>query len=109
MPEILKKYLGSIIRTLLTSALAFLVQKGYVSESDTTEMVMWLTGVILVLLWSLYEKYSSQLQTLTALTMPQGATLEHVKEKIASPATVNPSVMTPVDEVPVAPPAPPSQ
>lgn len=100
MPPVVADYIGGIVRTLLAAALGYLVQHGLVSADATTQMVTWLTGVILVILWSVWQKYGAKQLQLTAQTMPTGATEAEVRKKVIAGDGV-PSVLTAVAAVPV--------
>ena len=93
----IKKYLGSLIRGLLAGVLPFLVANG-VSEADSQQFITILAGLVVALVWSIWEKRYSRKETLMAAAMPGPSSLAEVKAKVAD--GLAPSVDTPVDAVP---------
>lgn len=82
--ELLKSILGTFIRTVTASAGAWLVGKGYITESDYTELI---SGVVLLLAtlgWGAYQKIVAQKWLQAALSLPPGSTEEDVKAKVGS-------------------------
>lgn len=82
--DLLKSILGTFIRTVTASAGAWLVSKGYITESDYTELI---SGVVLLLAtlgWGAYQKIVAQKWLQAALSLPPGSTEEDVKAKVGS-------------------------
>jgi hypothetical protein len=102
MPPIVADYLGSIVRTLLAALLGYLVKRGLVDAQTTASMVTYLSGILLVLGWSLWQKYGAKLMLLTAQSLPSGMTEEAVQKTLVARKTLGtaPSVMTPADTKP---------
>ena len=98
MNDMLKKYLGTIIRGLLAGILPFLAANG-LSESDSQQFVTILGGLIVAVIWGIWEKRQARKQTLTALALPPDSTLADVKKTMESGAA--PDVSTAVHEIPV--------
>jgi len=102
MNDMLKKYLGSLIRGLLAGVIPWLAAVG-MSESEGNQFVTMLAGLIVAVLWSWWEKRQARKETLAGLALPAGSTLADVKATVSSGAA--PDVTTAVHEVPVLNPA----
>lgn len=80
---IAQKVLGSVVRHLLTVLGGYLVTKGYVDQAGWDEAAAGAAVFIVSLVWSVYQKHSTEQTIATALDMPRGttrATLEKVKD-----------------------------
>lgn len=84
MNPILEKMLGSIIRHVLTLVVPFFVARGIWTPEEATGYVTAAVAAILVIGWSLWEKFSSQRNLVTALTMPANSTQAQVETKVKS-------------------------
>lgn len=102
MNAVLAAALGSIVRAGLAILAGYLVRAGIWTGSEATSYVMTGSLAVLAIGWSLWEKYRSRVQFLTALQMKSGTTENDVKAHIAAGA-VTPSVLTPPDTAPGIP------
>lgn len=103
MNPLFQKFAGGIARTLLASALVpvvhWLTVHGYVNGTDAQQFDTWLTGVIIVSGWSLYQKHTEQLKLLVAASAHAVVTEQQVENTIKSGVPLPPAT-TPKDEVP---------
>lgn len=104
MPKVLQDYLGGIVRTLLMGGLTYFVKEGYISEDQTVELATWLTGTILIVGWSLYQKTISKRRQLVAQTMGPGVTEAQVIQEVQHKEKTKtlPSVLLAPDQPPMA-------
>lgn len=82
--DLLKSIFGTFIRTVTAGAGAWLVGKGYITENDFAELI---TGVALLAAtvgWGVYQKVQAHKYVQAALNLPQGSTLQDVKDKVDS-------------------------
>lgn len=84
IPELFKSVTGSVLRWVLQGFFAWLAAKNIITEQQGTELLLAITGGVIVLVWSLVQKYKSRLAFLTALNMPAGTPEEMVKTAIRS-------------------------
>lgn len=87
MPLLLEA-LGSIVRFLLAGLMGYLVGHGVFTQTQADSYTAALAGAIaagiLSLGWSLWQKYSSRIKLLTALSLPAGSSIEQVQQKVDS-------------------------
>lgn len=83
--ELLKSVVGTFLRTTLTVVGTWLVNKGWITESDFNAIVAGLVMVSVAGVWSLYQKYKSRLTFLAALELPAGAPEAEAKSKANEP------------------------
>ena len=57
MEAMIKEYLKSIFRTLLAPAIIWLVQNGYVTDSDSANLAIIVAGILVTVIWSLLNKF----------------------------------------------------
>jgi len=79
MPELLKSIAGSVIRALLTSTGGWLIHRGYISESDWTELLAGIAFAVASIAWSIWNHYGQRLLVLAALDLPANSSLEAAK------------------------------
>lgn len=98
LTPLVKKWIGSVVRSVLQAVGGWLVGQGLVSDADWSAalpgLIVFLTG----LLWSLWEKRDSLRKYFTGLAMAKGTTDKEVDQKIAS--GVKASAGTAADETP---------
>lgn len=82
MPTYLSAALGAVIRWALMLVLAPLVSKGILTDGQTSDLVIGVTGAVIVLLWSLYQKYGAQWWAMLALQQPAGTTPAELGTKV---------------------------
>lgn len=102
MPPILVNIISGLVRTAVAAGLGYLVKKGIILSPDsstTTEVVTYLTGVMAVAAWSIWEKYRSHFK----LTEAQAATSVAVWAIQASPEAIHEAATAPA---PVSQPKP---
>lgn len=98
MNEFYKGVIASLLRKALTGVSAALVTRGWISEDQSTGLLVGLTGLVISIIMSVWSQYGSTLVKLAGLQLPQGATLEDAK-RLAKTDSVAPAT-TPVDETP---------
>jgi len=59
-PELLTKWITGTIRHVLGSFFAAMVGKGIVTGAEAENTLLWLSGVVVMWLWSLYEKWRAR-------------------------------------------------
>jgi len=84
IPELFKSVTGSVLRWVLQGFFAWLAAKNVITEQQGTELLLAITGGVIVLVWSLFQKYKSRIAFLTALNMPAGTPEEMVKTAVKS-------------------------
>lgn len=82
--ELLKSIFGTFIRTVTASAGAWLVSKGYITENDFSELIAGVVLLAATLGWGAYQKIQAHKYVQAALNLPQGSTLQDVKDKVNS-------------------------
>lgn len=98
LTPILKKYLGSIIRSALMLAVPFFVSQGIWTPDEATAQLTAIAAALTAVSWSLFEKYRSQKKLLTAAAMPAGSTEQDVDLQVQFGTT--PTVTLPKDVSP---------
>lgn len=76
--------IGTLLRGLLMTLAGWLVSQGLLPQGSTEEWVGGAALVILGLAWSVYQKYTHQVQVMTALESPAGMTHAELVAKIGS-------------------------
>lgn len=68
MSPIFVSIVGGIVRTLVAAGLGYLAHKGVIASDSAsiTEAVTYITGIALVVLWSIWEKYGTHLKVIQA-------------------------------------------
>lgn len=89
---------SSVLRSLLKIGAGFLVARGVWSADEASNYVAAAALGLVGLGWSYWQTYKTRLTLLSALTLPQGATIEDAKLLASTHAA--PAVNTPVDEAP---------
>jgi hypothetical protein len=74
--------IGSILRWALTFAAGIFVQHGIWSQNDSERYTAAASMALLTLLWSLWQKYRTHLNILTALRLPAGSSQEKLAETV---------------------------
>lgn len=80
---LLQKWLGSIVRAGLKALGTYLVTKGYVDQQGWDQAAAGAAIFLVSLIWSLYQKQSTEQTIATALEMPKGTSrlaLEKAKD-----------------------------
>lgn len=97
---VLEKALGSIARWALGLGVPFLVESGIWTPAEATEYVTWGSLSLVALGWSLWEKYKTRLNLVTALGT--GPTTEAAVKQMVSAGESAP-VTTPKHDIPAIP------
>lgn len=87
MPELLKSIAGSVIRALLTSTGGWLIHRGYISESDWTELLAGVAFAVASIAWSIWNHYGQRLLVLAALELPAQSSLDAAKAAVEKSRT----------------------
>jgi hypothetical protein len=82
IPELFMQVVTAIVRWALQGAFTFLVARGVLTEDLSSKTLVWVAGAVVVLLWSIYEKYKGRLHFTTALSLPAGSTTSDVRAAI---------------------------
>lgn len=93
---------GAILRWALNIGAGYLVEHGIWSQSNAETYVGAAAMVLITLGWDLWQKYRMRLKILTA-SASAGLSEKQVEAIVKDPATQNPSVTHPKDEVPTIP------
>lgn len=83
---LLLEALGSIVRWLLAFGAGYLVSHGVWTQAAADQYITAASAAAAMALvslgWSLWQKYSTHLKVLTALSMPAGSSVEQLKSRI---------------------------
>lgn len=82
--ELLKSILGTFIRTVTAGAGTWLVSKGYITESDFSQLVAGIVLLLATIGWGAYQKIQAQKYVQAALNLPAGSSYQDVKDKVDS-------------------------
>lgn len=102
MPPIFVSIISGLVRTAVAAGLGYLVKKGIILSPDssaTAEVVTYVTGILAVAAWSIWEKYRTHFKLVEA----QAATSVAVWAVQASPGAINKAA---TDPPPVSQPKP---
>lgn len=93
-------FLKQIVSALVRIAIVWLATKfgASVSDDQVTQLTAQIAPVLLVVAWSLYDKYHGRLKLLTAAAAPYAVTEAQVERAVA--AGDAPSVLTPKRSIP---------
>lgn len=88
MSELFKQMLGSLIRTVLGTACGWLVTHGWINERlagqyNTPEIAAGITGFVVVLGWSIYQKMRGVVAVKHAREMPSSTPLQTIYDQAA--------------------------
>ena len=84
MNPFLNEILGSIIRTGVAFVLGWFVNHQLITSDQATAWATGITGAVLILLWSIWQKYRSRQKLLTAMASPAGATERRIEASVAA-------------------------
>lgn len=79
MNELLKQFLGALLRHALTGAAGYFVAKGILTPDQSSAMLAALVAAVLGVGWSLWQKYVGRLRLVSALDLPAGTSEARVK------------------------------
>lgn len=89
MPQFVKDIIGSVVRHALQGVIIWLVAKGWITEDQGSELILAIIAGVVLLAWSIWQKYGGNLKFFTALEATS-TSAEVVQEKIAErPAGAN--------------------
>lgn len=91
---------GSISRWGLALLAGYVVKAGVLTQADAEKYIASASLALVALGWSVWQKKKMRTKVVTAISSPEVKTEKQLEAKIANPATDNPSVLTPKDEVP---------
>lgn len=57
IPELLKQWIGALVRWALTGALGYLVAKGIITADMSAATIIAITGALTTLAWSMWQKW----------------------------------------------------
>ncbi len=83
-PALLSRIIGTLIRTLLAPVFALLTAKGYITDSDSAQLIIEISTFVVTVTWGFWSKYKDWIQTHLALKMPAGTTPEQLKAEAKS-------------------------
>ena len=58
IPQLFKDYVGGIVRWALTGVLGHLAAKGIITGDMGAATIVWASGALATLAWSLWQKYT---------------------------------------------------
>lgn len=99
MPELVQKILTGVLRTFLAPLLVWMVDKGWLTQADTAQLIAQVVIYAGVGLWALRDWIKAHRTQLTALAMPKGSTLDMLAEKVKAGET--PRIATSADATPI--------
>lgn len=82
IPELFKSVTGSVVRWLFNNLFVVMVTNGVITQDQSNGILLWGSGAIAVLMWSVVQKLRAHLKLDTALSLPSGSTIEQVNERI---------------------------
>ena len=92
MNPLVKEFLESVLKKLLTGAGAVLVTHGWITEEQSARFLVGAIALVISVIWSVWTSYKDRLKLLVAQALPEGATEQQVeakvKEGVAPPAAL---------------------
>jgi hypothetical protein len=106
IPIFWQQVIGVLVRVVVTFVTGWLEAHGgpHFTDSQIANFVIGAVPVVAMAAWGIWQRYGSRLKLVTAIANPQLQTEHEVEAHIANPLTLNPSVNTPKDEVPIVAP-----
>jgi type VI protein secretion system component VasK len=106
IPTFVQQVIGAVVRAVIIWLAAYVAAHGGPSYADDQigKIVAEATPVVLVVLWSIYQKYKSRQKLMFALASTAPTSENHVDAAMSSTQHQPPSVMTPPHEVPTVTP-----
>lgn len=83
-----QKAIGSLVRSGMIAVGGYLMAQGYVTEDQSTQLLA-TAPIVAGVVWSLYQKYSTQVAFEVAKEKPAGATNVEVKAEIKASDTAD--------------------
>jgi hypothetical protein len=87
MTTLITSILMGLLRYLLAGVVFWMVENGIATEGQTEQLIAGIAGGVVMLGWLVWVKYKDRLSIVTALAMPEGTTVNHLKAQIKSGAT----------------------
>lgn len=78
----LKQFIGLAVRLFGTSIVAWITARGWLTADEATNFIIMAVTIIVMGVWSIIQKVSSNKETQEALKLPAGSSIEKLKEVI---------------------------
>lgn len=98
IPPFVQQIIGVVVRTLIVWIATKFGAK--LSDDQLVQITAQVLPVVLVLTWSVWQKYHGRLKLLTALGSNKVMTEHEVETRVNDPATPSPAINTAKSEVP---------
>lgn len=100
VPTFVQQVIGAVVRAAVIWLAAWVAAHGgpTYTDSEIGKVVAEATPVILVVLWSVYQKYRSRQKLMVAMASTAPVSENHLDMAVAS--VTPPSVLTPPHEIP---------
>lgn len=100
IPTFVQQVIGVVVRAAIVWIAAWVAAHGgpQYGESEIAKVVAEATPVILVIVWSIWQKFKSRQKLMVAMASPSAVSENHLDLHVAS--VQPPSVLTPRREVP---------
>jgi hypothetical protein len=105
MNDFYKGVILSLLTKALTGVSTYMVTMGWLSQDQTTQLVLGVAGLVASVIMSVWQRYGSALIKNAALQLPQGATLEDAKRLAKTDAVAPATIPTDVAPKPVTSPS----
>lgn len=104
MNPMVTEIIGSVVRWGITALVALLAGKSLLTPEQSAklsspEVILYVTGIVVPLAWSIYQKYVSRQKLLTGLASPNGTTEAEVEQQVKSGVVTPPPVTLPKHEI----------
>lgn len=96
---LLTKMSGSVVRLALGGAFVWLIENGFIKDTQVDEIVSGIVTALGALMWIITKNIKERRVLNTAVAAPKGSTLAKVEESVSKGEFA--PAMTPVNEVPV--------
>jgi ABC-type bacteriocin/lantibiotic exporter with double-glycine peptidase domain len=78
--EMFIQYLTSLLRSIATPAITYLVAAGYLTDSQTTAAIVIIATVVVNVVWSLANKYFFNKKVEKALELPANSSMSTLND-----------------------------
>lgn len=81
IPGLLERIVGTVIRTLLAPVFTILTAKGYITESDSAQLIIEIGVTAVAVIWGVWSKYKDVILIHLGLKMQTGSTYDQLKNE----------------------------
>lgn len=100
IPTFIQQVIGAVVRVVVVWLAAFVAAHGgpTFADNEVAKVITEATPVVLVVVWSIYQKYKSRQKLMVAMASTAPVSENHLEMHLAS--VQPPSVLTPPHEIP---------